>query len=99
MSKIEIHNIDDLIKEKYPIEFIQKLLNDVLILSMQVKNDYPDYRNWYQEVQVPGIYDGTRNIIIAHIADRIVGFVSLKKKQTKRKFAHFMWKKNSESIK
>ena len=59
MSKIEIHNIDELIKENYPLEFIQKLLNDVLVLSMQVKNDYPDYKTWYQTIQVPGIYDGT----------------------------------------
>lgn len=94
MSKIEIHNIEDLIKEQYPLEFIQKLLNDVLILSMQVKNDYPDYRNWYQTIQVPGIYDGTRNIIIAHIADRIVGFVSLKKTQEEKKICTFYVEKS-----
>lgn len=94
MSKIEIHNIDDLIKEQYPLEFIQKLLNDVLVLSMQVKNDYPDYRNWYQTIQVPGIYDGTRNIIIAHIADRIVGFVSLKKTAEEKKICTFYVEKS-----
>ena len=94
MSKIEIHNIDELIKEQYPLEVIQKLLNDVLILSMQVKNDYPDYRNWYQTIQVPGIYDGTRNIIIAHIADRIVGFVSLKKTQEEKKICTFYVEKS-----
>ncbi len=67
---------------------------------MQVKNDYPDYRNWYQEVQVPGIYDGTRNIIIAHIADRIVGFVSLKKNNRRKENLHILCgKKISESIK
>lgn len=79
MSKIEIHDIQELLNEQYPIEVIKKMLNDVLLLSMKVKDDYPDYRNWYQTIQVPGIYDGTRNIIIAHIKDRIVGFVSLKK--------------------
>lgn len=94
MSKIEIHNIDDLIKEQYPLEFIQKLLNDVLVLSMTVKNDYPDYRNWYQTIQVPGIYDGTRNIIIAHIADKIVGFVSLKKTPEEKKICTFYVEKS-----
>ena len=89
MSKIEIHNIDELIKENYPIEIIQKLLQDVLVLSMQVKNDYPDYKNWYQTIQVPGIYDGTRNIIIAHIGERIVGFVSLKKTPEEKKICTF----------
>ena len=94
MSKIEIHNIDELIKENYPLEFIQKLLNDVLVLSMQVKNDYPDYKTWYQTIQVPGIYDGTRNIIIANIADRIVGFVYMKKTKEEKKICTFYVEKS-----
>ena len=89
MNQIEIHDIQELIDKNYPIEIIQKLLNDVLTLSMKVKNDYPDYRNWYQTIQVPGVYDGTRNIIIAHIRDRIVGFVSLKKTPTEKKICTF----------
>lgn len=89
MNKVEIHNIDELIANNYPLELIQKLLNDVLILSMKVKDDYPDYKNWYQTVQVPGLYDGTRNIIIAHIADKIVGFVSLKKTPNEKKICTF----------
>lgn len=99
MSKIEIHSIEDLIKEQYPIQYIQKLLNDVLILSMQVKDDYPNYRNWYQTVQVPGIYDGSRNIIIAHISDRIVGFVSLKKTPEEKKICTFYVEKSFQKNK
>ena len=83
MSKIEVHDIQELISQNYPIEYIRKLLNDVLILSMEVKDDYPDYRQWFQTVQIPGIYNGTRNIIIAHLNDKIVGFVSLKKTEEK----------------
>lgn len=94
MNMIEIHNLEELIKQNYPIEVIEKLLNDVLLLSMQVKNDYPDYRNWYQTIQVPGLYDGTRNIIIAHIKDRIVGFVSLKKTQDEKKICTFYVEKS-----
>ena len=86
--------ISNIIKEQYPIQYIQKLLNDVLILSMQVKDDYPNYRNWYQTVQVPGIYDGSRNIIIAHISDRIVGFVSLKKTTEEKKICTFYVEKS-----
>lgn len=84
MSKIEVHDIQELISQNYPIEYIRKLLNDVLILSMEVKDDYPDYRQWFQTVQIPGIYNGTRNIIIAHLNDKIVGFVSLKKTEEKK---------------
>ncbi len=89
MNKVEIHDISELINQNYPIEIIQKLLNDVLILSMRVKEDYPDYKQWYQNVQVPGVYDGSRNIIIAHIEDRIVGFISLKKTPQEKKICTF----------
>ena len=75
MSKIEIHDIKELIESNYPPSIVKKMINEVLILSMQVKTDYPDYRNWFTTIQVPGLYDGTRNIIVAHIKDRIVGFV------------------------
>lgn len=89
MNKVEIHNINELISNNYPLELIQNILNDILILSMQVKDDYPNYKNWYQTIQVPGLYDGTRNIIIAHIADKIVGFVSLKKTPNEKKICTF----------
>lgn len=84
MNKIEIHDIQELLKQGYSVEYINKILNNILILSMQVKDDYPDYRQWFQTVQIPGIYDGTRNIIVAHINDKIVGFVSLKKTDEKK---------------
>ena len=72
----------------------KKILNDVLILSLLVKDDYPDYKEWYQNKQIPGIYDGTRNIIIAHIKDRIVGFVSLKKTPEEKKICTFYVEKS-----
>ena len=84
MNKIEIHDIQELLKQGYSVEYINKILNKILILSMQVKDDYPDYRQWFQTVQIPGIYDETRNIIVAHINDKIVGFVSLKKTDEKK---------------
>ena len=94
MSKIEIHNINELILQGYPKEYIEKILNDILILSLLVKDDYPDYKDWYKTKQIPGIYDGTRNIIIAHIKDKIVGFVSLKKTPEEKKICTFYVKKN-----
>lgn len=89
MTKIEVDSLEELIRKNYPVEYIQKLINDVLVLSMMVKDDYPDYRNWFLNKQVPGIYDGNRNIIVAHINDQIVGFVSLKKDDTERKICTF----------
>lgn len=94
MNKIEIHDISELINQGYPLEVLQKILNDILVISMQVKKDYPDYRNWFINTQIPGVYDGTRNIIVAHIKDRIVGFVSLKKTPSEKKICTFYVEKN-----
>ena len=89
MSKIEITDINDLIKQNYPYEIIKKLIDEVLVISMQVKNDYPDYKSWFLNKQVTGLYDNTRNIIVAHIDGRLVGFTSLKKTSTEKKICTF----------
>ncbi|MDD6757540.1 MAG: GNAT family N-acetyltransferase [bacterium] len=94
MGKIEIHDLEEILKQNYPPKVVESLISQVLILSMQVKNEYPDYRSWFLTTQVPGIYDGTRNIIIAHIRDRIVGFISLKKTAEEKKICTFYVEKN-----
>lgn len=94
MPKIEIHDIKSLIDENYPPEIIKNLLDQVLKISILVKNDYPDYKNWYLNTQIPGLYDNTRNIIIAHIKNRIVGFVSLKKTREEKKICTFYVEKS-----
>ena len=94
MAKIEIHNLNELIQQNYPQEIFEKMIQEVLALSMIVKNDYPDYKAWYTKVQVPGLYTNERNIIIAHINDKIVGFVSLKKTPTEKKICTFYVEKN-----
>lgn len=99
MSKIEIHDLNELINSNYPQSFVEKLINDVLLLSLEVKTDYPDYKQWYTTIQVPGLYDGTRNIIIAHIKDKIVGFVSLKKTKEEKKICTFYVEKRFQKNK
>ena len=94
MNKLEIHDLKQLIEQNYPLEYIKKILDDVLILSLQVKNDYPDYKHWFINTQVPGLYDNTRNIIIAHIQNKIVGFVSLKKTPQEKKICTFYVEKS-----
>lgn len=89
MSKIQITDINSLIRQNYPYEVIKKLIDEVLLISMQVKNDYPDYKSWFLSKQVTGLYDNTRNIIIAHIDGKLVGFTSLKKTDTEKKICTF----------
>lgn len=94
MSKIEIHDLQELIHQNYPQEMVEKLIQQVLILSLKVKKDYPDYKSWFLTTQVPGLYDNTRNIIIAHIKDKIVGFISLKKTKEEKKICTFYVEKS-----
>lgn len=94
MKKIQIEDVKELINKGYPKAYIEKILNDILIISLKVKDDYPDYRIWYQEKQVPGIYDNTRNIIIAHFNGKILGFVSLKKTKEEKKICTFYVEKS-----
>lgn len=94
MSEIEIHDLQELIHQNYPQEMVEKLIQQVLILSLKVKQDYPDYKSWFLTTQVPGLYDNTRNIIIAHIKDKIVGFISLKKTKEEKKICTFYVEKN-----
>lgn len=99
MNKIQINDINELIQNKYPQELIEKLLNDVLILSLRVKEDYPNYKIWYQTKQLPGLHDNTRNIIMAHIGSRLVGFISLKKTKTEKKICTFYVEKTFQKNK
>ena len=91
---IQIEDIHEMIKKGYPKEEIEAILRQILLLSLQVKEDYPDYKEWFLTKQVPGIFDDTRNIIIAHIKDRLVGFVSLKKTKDEKKICTFYVEKN-----
>ena len=88
MSKIEITDLNSLIRQGYPYEVIKKLIDEVLIISMQVKTDYPDYKSWFLTKQVSGLYDNTRNIIVAHIDGKLVGFTSLKKTEDEKAFVY-----------
>lgn len=89
MGKIEIHDLNQLIKMNYPAEYVKKIIDDVFLISILVKEDYPDYKEWFISKQVPGIYEGSRNIIVAHIDAQIVGFVSLKKDELEKKICTF----------
>lgn len=99
MKKIQIQSLEELIKSNYPQQEIEKLLNNILILSLNVKNDYPDYKEWFLNTQVPGLYDNTRNIIVAHIDFKIVGFISLKKTQLEKKICTFYVEKSFQKNK
>lgn len=76
--KIKYLCVSSMLKENYPKETIDNLLNKILVVTLSAKNDYPDYANWFNEKQVSGIYDGTRDVIVALYGDEIIGVSSIK---------------------
>lgn len=71
--------ISDLIRGQYPKEIIDELLGEVLEITMTAKQDYPNFLNWFLEKQVPGVYCGNRDIILAIKKDEIIGVACVKK--------------------
>ena len=94
MAKIEIHNLNELIQQNYPQEIVEKMIQEVLMLSMLVKNDYPDYKEWYTKEQEPRLYKYTRIIIIANINERMREIGTIKKKKTEKKICTFYVEKS-----
>lgn len=70
--------ISDLIREQYSKEVIDELLGEVLEITLSAKQDYPDFLNWFLKKQVPGVYGGNRDIILAIKKDEIIGVACVK---------------------
>ena len=45
---------------------------------------YPNYREWFQTKMLPGILQGTREIIAIEDSDGVVAFISLKKEEERK---------------
>lgn len=89
--------ISDLIRDKYPKEIIDELLGEVLEITISAKQDYPDFLNWFLKKQVPGVYGGNRDIILAIKKDEIIG-VACVKNDGKKRFVLYMLNLIKEEI-
>lgn len=68
----------ELIRDHYPQEIIDHLIADVLEMTLAAKKDYPEFATWFMEKHVPGLYNGTRDIVLAISKNEIIGIANLK---------------------
>lgn len=72
--------------ENYCLPNIQK---EIFILLGESLEWYPDILNWYFNIFVPEFIDGTRNILICHIDNKVAGIALLKNDFNEKKICTF----------
>lgn len=77
MTKIKYFSLKELIKNGLSNEELEKISLEVLKITLPIKDDYPDYKDWFLNKQVKGI-GVDRDIIIATYNNEIVGVSSIK---------------------
>jgi len=74
---VEYIIFSELIKNK-KVSDVVNLLNQVLIETIQYKDDYPNYEDWFWEKQVRGLFNGDRDIIVAIKNNKVIGISNIK---------------------
>lgn len=82
MKDIKIFDIQSLLEKKMDISYI---LRDVKIA---MEKDYPDFYNWFNNKVIPGLENGTRNIIVMYKKNKLIGFTNLKKTEKEKKMSN-----------
>ena len=89
---IKYYSLKELIKKGLSTEEIDKIVFDILEVTLKVKDDYPGYKEWFLNKQVKGI-GIDRDIIFAVYNDEIVGVSSIKYDDSEKKICTLYIKK------
>lgn len=84
MNKIKYYSLKKLINDGLSPEEVTKITMDILKVTLPIKNDYPDYKDWFLNKQVKGI-NIDRDIIFAMYNEEIVGVSNIKGDNTEKK--------------
>jgi len=77
MSKIKYYSLKKLINDGISPEEIDKIVMNILKVTLPIKDDYPEYKDWFLNKQVKGI-NTDRDIIFAVYNEEIVGVSNIK---------------------
>lgn len=58
---------------------IEPIIDQILYITISAKTTYPEYTEWFLQKHIPGIYEGTRDTIIAVHNEKIVGVSNIKR--------------------
>ncbi len=77
-------NLSSYLKDGKNTEF-SRLVEQVFWSTSWISQEYPNYVEKYYTKYIPGIFDGTREIIICMDDSNVVGIATLKKTKEERK--------------
>ena len=90
--KVKYYSLKELINKNTPIEIIDRIIMEILKVTLPVKEDYPEYKDWFLNKQVKGI-SLDRDIIFAVYNNEIVGVSSIKGDSIEKKICTLYVKK------
>lgn len=73
---INYYSLSNLLQKGIDIELI---INEILLTTISAKTTYPEYTDWFLKKHIPGIYQGTRDTIIAVHNNKIIGVSNIKR--------------------
>ena len=77
MSKIKYYSLKKLVNNGLSNSDLDKIIFNILKITLPVKEDYPNYKDWFLNKQVKGI-NIDRDIIFAMYNEEIVGVANIK---------------------
>ena len=86
-----IYKVSDLLKSSRNIEF-SKVIAESYIITDWIAEDYPDHCDHFYSKYVPGIFDGSREIISCYVSNKIAAVAILKKDSEEHKISTFFVK-------
>ena len=89
---VRYYSLKDLINKNTPIDILDKIIMEILKVTLPVKEDYPEYKDWFLNKQVKGI-NIDRDIIFAVYNNEIVGVSSIKGDSNEKKICTLYVKK------
>lgn len=79
-----IISISNLITQNYPKYIINNLLKETIQFTQPLKTYYPNYEEWFLQKQIPGLYQGTRDIFLSIDQNKIIGIANVKNEEEKK---------------
>lgn len=90
--KVMYYSLRDLINKNTPIDIIDRIIIEILKVTLPAKEDYPGYKDWFLNKQVKGL-EVDRDIIFAVYNNEIVGVSSIKGDSLEKKICTLYVKK------
>lgn len=86
-----IYKVSDLLKASRNIEF-SEVIAESYIITDWIDKDYPNHCDHFYSKYIPGVFDGSREIISCYVGSKIAAVAILKKDSEEHKISTFFVK-------